>query len=54
MGPQIKSGIQIKPFENIHIYPLICELLNIELYKGSDDSPDGDLQVLKDIMKNER
>ncbi len=54
MGPNINSGLQIKSFENIHIYPLICELLNIEPYSGVIDAPDGNLQILKHILKNKR
>ena len=28
VGASIKEGMQIPAFENIHIYPLICRLLN--------------------------
>ena len=54
MGPSIKPGLLIKSFENIHIYPLICELLNIEPYAGLNDKPDGDIQVLQHILQNQR
>jgi predicted AlkP superfamily pyrophosphatase or phosphodiesterase len=54
-GPDIKSGIQISAFENIHIYPMICNLLDIEPYSGKKDSPEGDMQILNHILieKNE-
>lgn len=29
-GPSIKKGIKIRPFQNIHLYELMAELLNIE------------------------
>ena len=51
MGKQIKSGMQINAFENIHIYPLVCRLLNIEEYHGELDSPDGDINILRPIIK---
>ena len=54
MGSEIKSGLQIQSFENIHIYPLLCELLDITPYSGIDDAPDGDLQVLQHILYNQR
>jgi alkaline phosphatase D len=52
IGPGLKPGLQIKSFENIHIYPLICELLKIKPYSGMDDAPDGDLQVLQHVLQN--
>lgn len=30
-GPNIKSGITLKPFQNIHIYPLIAKILGLPL-----------------------
>jgi len=54
MGPDLKSGVQIPAFENIHIYPLICKLLKIESYSGMNDGPEGDLRVLQNILKEKR
>ena len=54
MGPDLKSGLQIPAFENIHIYPLICELLDIIPYSGMNDTPEGDIRVLQDILKEQR
>ena len=51
VGPDLKSGLQIPAFENIHIYPLICELLDIIPYSGMNDAPEGDLRVLQDILQ---
>jgi len=46
-GPQIKAGLTIDSFDNIHIYPLICELLGLPIPEGID----GKLEVLKPILK---
>ena len=55
LGANIKSNLQIQAFENIHIYPMICNLLDIEPYSGQKDSPEGDMQILNHIIieKNE-
>ena len=49
-GVKIKSGMQISSFENIHIYPLICELLDVVPYQVIGDSPRGDINVLQNIL----
>jgi len=46
-GPKFKKGLIINTFESIHIYPLICEILNIK----SNDDIDGNIDVLKAILK---
>ena len=46
-GPSFKDGMRIRSFENIHIYPLLCYLLNLEPYAGAD----GQLEVLQNIIK---
>ncbi|EAZ80219.1 alkaline phosphatase family protein [Algoriphagus machipongonensis] len=46
-GPQIKEGLKIGSFENIHIYPLICEILGLPL----PEDIDGNLEVLQPILK---
>ena len=50
VGPDLKSGFQISAFENIHIYPLICELLEISAYSGKDDAPEGNIRILQKIL----
>ncbi len=54
-GADIKSNLRIPAFENIHIYPMICNLLEIKPYSGKKDSPQGDMQILNHILieKNE-
>jgi predicted AlkP superfamily pyrophosphatase or phosphodiesterase len=46
-GPRIKEGLIINPFQNIHIYPIICEILNLPI----PENIDGKLDVLKPILK---
>lgn len=46
-GPDIKSGLIIEPFENVHVFELIAHLMNIE-----SPGTDGDLEVLKPILNN--
>ena len=50
MGPQIKSNYKIGTFENIHVYPLICELLGIKPYADAPDAPQGRLEVLEERL----
>lgn len=46
-GPNFKSGITIPSFENVHIYPLIANLLGLKI----EESVDGELKVLRPILK---
>lgn len=46
-GSHFQSGMTIPSFENIHIYPLICEILDLEIPKEVD----GKLEVLSDTLK---
>ncbi|TNF38877.1 MAG: alkaline phosphatase family protein, partial [Cytophagales bacterium] len=45
--PQIKSGLTIDSFDNIHVYPLICQILGLPIPKDID----GKLEVLQPILK---
>jgi predicted AlkP superfamily pyrophosphatase or phosphodiesterase len=47
-GPQIKSGMGIESFDNIHIYPLICKILGLPI----PEEIDGKLEVLEKILKD--
>ena len=53
-GESIKAGIELPAFENIHIYPLICRLLDISPYDGKTDAPQGNLEVLGKILIKDR
>ncbi len=46
-GPMIKVGLEIEPFQNIHIYPLLCRILNLPLPLNLD----GKAAVLEPILK---
>jgi predicted AlkP superfamily pyrophosphatase or phosphodiesterase len=46
-GPQIKSGLTIDSFDNIHVYPLICKILGLPI----PEDIDGKLEVLQPILK---
>jgi predicted AlkP superfamily pyrophosphatase or phosphodiesterase len=45
-GPDVRPGVQLKPFENVNIYPFIAEILGL-------DAPvvDGTLDVLRPALK---
>jgi len=45
-GPNIKSGIRLEPFQNIHIYPLIAKILGLPL-----PEIDGKEEVLRKLYK---
>lgn len=45
-GPRLRQGLVVKPFENIHVYNLMCAVIGIK------PSPnDGDLAVVKDMLR---
>jgi len=46
-GPQFKHNMQIDTFELIHIYPMLCKLLDISPYKDIN----GKLDVLQPILR---
>jgi alkaline phosphatase D len=45
-GPDIRPGVQLKPFENVNIYPFIAEILGLE-----PPAVDGTLEVLRPALK---
>jgi alkaline phosphatase D len=45
-GPDIRPGIQLKPFENVNIYPFIAEILGLK-----PPAVDGTLEVLRPALK---
>lgn len=45
-GPRIKASNQIDPFQNIHIYPLLCLLLGLEI----PEEIDGKKEILQPIL----
>lgn len=49
-GDQIKSNFHIPSFENVNVYPLIAEILELPISSGID----GKLFVLKPILKSKK
>lgn len=47
-GPQLKTGKTISSFKNIHVYPLICRLLGLQL---PAEGIDGRAKVLQKILR---
>lgn len=45
-GPSFKQGLKIPPFENVHIYEMLCKVLGIK-----PATNDGDPRVLKSILR---
>jgi predicted AlkP superfamily pyrophosphatase or phosphodiesterase len=48
-GPDVRSGVQLKPFENVNIYPFIAEMLGLKA-----PEVDGTLDVLRPALKTTR
>jgi len=46
VGPNIKKGKVLVPFQNIHVYPLVAKILGLEI-----PAIDGRFEVLKEIYK---
>lgn len=47
-GPNIKQGYQVASLENVHIYPLVAKLLNLQLMVNVD----GRIEVLESILED--
>ena len=45
-GPDIRSNVQLKPFENVNVYPFIAEMLGLKA-----PEVDGSLDVLRPALK---
>ncbi len=45
-GPNIKKGVRLKPFENIHVYPFIAKIIGLQI-----PAIDGDVKVLEGVYK---
>jgi predicted AlkP superfamily pyrophosphatase or phosphodiesterase len=46
-GPQFRSGLTVKPFENIHIYALMCHILGLEPAPNS-----GSLEAVEHFLRS--
>ncbi len=47
VGPDIRPGSTLEPFENVNVYPLVARILGLNAPKV-----DGSLNVLSKILKN--
>jgi hypothetical protein len=47
VGPDIRPGSTLEPFENVNVYPLLASILGLDAPKV-----DGNLHVLSKILKN--
>jgi predicted AlkP superfamily pyrophosphatase or phosphodiesterase len=47
-GPRLRSGIVVAPFENIHVYELMCALIGVAPAKN-----DGDPAVTRDMLRHD-
>jgi alkaline phosphatase D len=48
-GPNIKKGIELPAFRNVHVYPLIARILNV-----STPPVDGKMEILLSIYQQSR
>ena len=48
-GPAFRSGHSTEPFETIHVYELVCEILGLEPAPN-----DGDLDAVDEMLRSER
>lgn len=46
MGPNVRKGMKLKPFENIHVYPFVAGILGLK-----NPKIDGDVKVLEAAYK---
>lgn len=46
-GPAFKDGYEIPSIKNIHLYPLMCKILGLEIPK----SIDGDINQIENVLK---
>ncbi len=46
-GPALKSGYKISSLKNIHIYPLMCKILGLDIPSNID----GDLNKIKKVLR---
>jgi len=46
-GPAFETGLTVPSFKNIHIYPMLCQILGLDI----PDDIDGKIEVLDNILK---
>jgi predicted AlkP superfamily pyrophosphatase or phosphodiesterase len=50
VGPDIRHGMALDPFENVNVYPLVAQILGLDITKLNTGPVDGKLSVLKGIL----
>jgi predicted AlkP superfamily pyrophosphatase or phosphodiesterase len=50
-GPDIRSGVTVAPFENVNVYPLIAQILGLDIRSLKTGPIEGKLTVLQPILK---
>jgi predicted AlkP superfamily pyrophosphatase or phosphodiesterase len=50
-GPDIRHGIELEPFENVNVYPLIAKILGLDITNLKTGPIDGKLSVLEGILQ---
>ncbi|HEY4950230.1 MAG TPA: ectonucleotide pyrophosphatase/phosphodiesterase [Candidatus Acidoferrales bacterium] len=53
-GPDIRSGEKLAPFENVNLYPMIAHILGLDISHLTTGAVDGDLKVLRGIVREEK
>ena len=46
-GPRIRAGLRIPAFENVHIYPLLAEILGLQPATDID----GRLDIFRPVLR---
>jgi predicted AlkP superfamily pyrophosphatase or phosphodiesterase len=50
-GPDVRPGVVLAPFENVNVYPLIAEILGLDITNLKTGPIDGTLSVLGGILE---
>ncbi len=50
-GPDIRAGATVAPFENVNLYPLLAEILGLDIHALKTGPIDGKLSVLQPILR---
>jgi len=51
-GPDIRPQVTLPPFENVNVYPLIAQILGLDISSLKTGPIDGNLSVLQPILKS--
>ncbi|MGA8431770.1 MAG: ectonucleotide pyrophosphatase/phosphodiesterase [Candidatus Sulfotelmatobacter sp.] len=50
-GPDIRSGVELDPFENVDVYPLIAKILGLDITNLKTGPIDGKLSTVEEALK---